>query len=682
MEDIEAADAAFENDVSAMAGTEKVLRFERLRDMALEGIDHYRPIWEEQNLCFDYYAGRQWSANDTAALQRQLRPVITFNRIGPVIDSITGLEINNREKAAVFPRLLGKAKQSELFSSGLEWLRSKANAEAEEADAFMDLAATGYGWTDTYLKAADKAPGRYDVGVDRVCPTECAMDPHAKKRNGKDTRYRVRCRSIPIEAARELFPDEEDVMLHAGWANVIDDNVNAYKPETERYFFTNAENVRARKQVTIVEVQWWEKAPYYEVHDPFRDIIVHMDKAMYDKANKRFALIRPGDKLQAVRYTRKVHRRAFLGAKILAEPPLPCPYDFSLQVMTGKRDKTRRAWFGLVRAMVDPQMWANKWLSQILHILNSNSKGGVLASKDTFEDWKKVEKNWNNPQYIAWLANGKAPEQIGYRQQTQFPQGLFELLNFSISSVRDASGFSLEMLGMADRDQPASLEWQRKQSGMTVLAIFFNALRMYRKDQAEYTLYMMQKWCADGRLIRVTIDAGEEQYIPLVLDQDVGVIEYDMVVDESPSSPNQKEAVWSMLMQAMPLLQSIQIPPQLWTELLKYSPLPTSVLSKMQELSKPDESGQQSQQIMQKLSMALMQAQADQLKGQAAESAADVVAKQAKAAKDMSDAKGIDLDNAIKRTTAGMAALGLQPPGGESAPGAMPAPPAPPQMGA
>ena len=37
-----------------------------------------------------FYHNNQWDANDAATLKEQLRPVITFNRIGPIVDTVSG----------------------------------------------------------------------------------------------------------------------------------------------------------------------------------------------------------------------------------------------------------------------------------------------------------------------------------------------------------------------------------------------------------------------------------------------------------------------------------------------------------------------------------------------------------------------------------------------------------------
>ena len=52
---------------------------------------------------------------------------------------------------------------------------------------------------------------------------------------------------------------------------------------------------------------------------------------------------------------------------------------YSWACITGELDRYKGHWFGLIETLRDPQMWANKWLSQTLHILNTTAKDGIVA---------------------------------------------------------------------------------------------------------------------------------------------------------------------------------------------------------------------------------------------------------------------------------------------------------------
>jgi hypothetical protein len=69
----------------------------------------------------------------------------------------------------------------------------------------------------------------------------------------------------------------------------------------------------------------------------------------------------------------------FLGNEPLQKGPAPIKGRFSWACITGELDRNKGHWFGLVKIMRDPQMWTNKWLSQMLHILNSTAKDGIVA---------------------------------------------------------------------------------------------------------------------------------------------------------------------------------------------------------------------------------------------------------------------------------------------------------------
>ena len=96
----------------------------------------------------------------------------------------------------------------------------------------------------------------------------------------------------------------------------------------------------------------------------------------------------------------------------------------------------------------------------------------------------------------------------------------------------------------------------------------------------------MRNFLSDGRLIRVVGPEGA-RFVPLV--RDPGAVEYDVVVDEAPSSPNQKERVWAALIQMMPVLTQTPVPADVWAELVRYSPLPESLTEKIAgSLMRPD----------------------------------------------------------------------------------------------
>jgi hypothetical protein len=258
----------------------------------------------------------------------------------------------------------------------------------------------------------------------------------------------------------------------------------------------------------------------------------------------------------------------------------PAKNNFSFKCMTGKRDRNKNVFFGIVRAMKDPARWSNKWMSQTMHIMNTTAKGGIAAERGGFFDNDaQGEASWAHQDQVTYLKSGalsgQNPKFIA-KPVSQFPQGSFELMQYANQSLRDVSGVNVEILGMqSSAGQAASLDLQRKQSALTILQPLFDSLRRYRKEQGRLMLYLIQHYLSDGRLIKIE-GPEEAQFVPLIKEQAFdGKISYDVIVDESPTSANQKEATWAMLQQILPVIGKM-LPPATWLALLKYSPLPTS----------------------------------------------------------------------------------------------------------
>jgi hypothetical protein len=113
----------------------------------------------------------------------------------------------------------------------------------------------------------------------------------------------------------------------------------------------------------------------------------------------------------------------------------------------------------------------------------------------------------------------------------------------------------------------------RKQSLMVILAPLFGNLRKYRKEQGRLLLYFITEYISDGRLIKIG-EGKDAEYTPLIRQSDT--VTYDVVVDESPTAPDQKAQTWMVLQQMIPFISNLGVPPQVWMEVLKYSPLPST----------------------------------------------------------------------------------------------------------
>lgn len=535
-----------------------------------------------------FLAGDQLSPEDRAYLDSQGRPHIVFNRVLTIMKAVAGMEINGRHEIQFLPRNTEDTAVNELLTGASKWMADGADAEDEESQAFYQAGTVGYGWTEQRVSYDDEPDGSYVEEM--IDCREMGYDRTAKKKNLSDTRRRWRIRRMPLSEAMDMFPGFNRYQLDAKWAEGISDYEYPQKSlEQKRIRDENTDDdyFDDLNEVTIVHIQWWEREPYWIVADVANNKKFELTDQEYARLSERWKQLGLGE-LHAVRMRKKKYYQAFLGSEILKKAePAPLGNRFSWECITGELDQKKRIFFGLLKTMKDPQLWANRFLAQIMQIMNATAKGGIIAERGAFDDEHEAEDGYAQPDSITWVEDGAISggnrAKIMEKPGRGDPAGYVNLLQFAISSIKDVVGVNLELLGQQDQNQPGILENMRKQAGMTVLATLFDSLRRYRKFIGKSRLYIIQNFLSDGRLIRIVGEEGA-QVVPLMREKTTG--EYDVIVDDAPTSPNQKEATWAIIAPMLPVFreQLLQNPVVL-AEVLSYSPLPAKLVDMLKRMA-------------------------------------------------------------------------------------------------
>jgi hypothetical protein len=538
---------------------------------------------QEARRCFDFRAGNQWSDEDKAILQEQMRMPTTFNRIDPYCRAVAGLEAGNRQQVRFIPREEGDVGVNELYTETVRWIRDMADAEYEEAEAFLDSFVSGIGCTETYMDYDEDPEGM--VKIDHLdCLTEVVWDHNSRKRNLTDRKFDFRIkRNMSYSEIKDMFPEKADSITCTNEWDSTEEDVDPWDRNPETAYKKDGSDVDGRtnktRKYTLVDYQYCEKESYYKVDDPISGQIVEMEEEQFNTINAKLQKVM-GFTLNATKLRRIKWYRAFIvGGTVMEVSPAPCQESSTRKFITAYRDRNQNMWYGIVRAMIDPQEWQNKFFSQIINIINSNSKGGLLAEEGAFTNPRKAEEDWANPTAIVMLKAGGLAK-IDQRQPAQLPASISQMMQFSIGAMTDVTGIPLELMGTVDRDQAGVLEAERKRTGITMLATLFDSFKQYRKDQGKLLLYFMKEYLSDGRLVRIMGESGQK-YVPLIRQDDT--IKFDVIVDDMPQSPNNKERVWGTMQVMLPILQSAGMPPEMLAEVVAYSPLPESFAQKLKQ---------------------------------------------------------------------------------------------------
>lgn len=641
-------------------------------DVALTA--HWSTWMEDAKFWFEFIAGRQWTPEEIAEMEGNEKIPVTFNVTGPVIDAVQGAEISNRQEVQYFPREVEDTGVSDVLTQGAKYVDDECNGDQEDSEAFWDALVCGIGWTETRPEVDGD---EVSLVKERVDPLQIKVDPASRKRCFEDKRYLKR--EIPMS------PDEfEDFKAEIGREDIegadgagIGDGKRLTIVNPRQRYENGMLGEGPGDTVIVNEWQWWEREAVHLAALPSPDNpgVTKLTKLDADELRQALS-IEPG--LKHTKSTQKAYYRAFATSNELLFKEKLTEGQFRYNAITGKRDRNKGTWFGLVRAMVDPGKFVNKLYSEVLHIVRTNANGGMALEEDAVSDVRQFEKSWAATDKVTWLKPGALSGAHGSKMVAKTPPtvqpALFQMMEFARDMVKACTGVNEEILGLVAREQAGVLEAQRKQAAYGILSAFFDAKRRYQRNQGTLLLAMIRLYIPDDKLVRI-VTKGDSQYVSLA--KSVEAEKYDVVVDEAPAGPDQKAKVWAILGPMLPqMLEAGLIGAEEIADVIPFLDIPASVANKLADAIR-----KRAQAQSQGDPTAEAQAKANVVKteAEAREKDASAQAKQASAFKHVTDAHathvGLGVDF-LRATASPEAPAG--PPSGTMADEAGPSPSGPP----
>ena len=569
-----------------------------VREKYLRARRHWGPWKRLAKKCYAYYAGRQWTEEEQTQLKASGKAPVVMNRIKPRVSAVVGMEISNRQELRYAPREEADEMLVSVLNKASEWTRDQAETEDHETEQFQDMVISGIGCSETVMDYEENPDG---IAVTmRRSPLGYDWDSNATDANFTDaehyfysqdiTRDQFEAMGFPISKARagalgvqDLWEQQEEQPHDADRDKFYENEVPMAGGRDE---YKRGQKVRLVRYHYIKRVKVWrvmmpdgsmrftrpEKASEITAMMAARGLSVQFAEFEDDMpAGMQTVPEGPVLILPYVEQMEKEYRRAyFTGNELLEDKESPCPYGFTDSFMTGWRDETEGHFIGMVAGLIDPQEWSNKFLSQAIYIYTVNPKGGWIVKKRAVENPSEFESKIASPDAVQWarddanLQNDFLPVKPG-----QYPPDLDKLTAFAIDSLPALDGLTPETMGLVSRDQPGILENMRKQASMAVLAPLFNAKRRHHKRQGKVLIHYISRYFSDAQLARIVGRPIPPEVLEALRSLDVR--NYDVIVDDAPTSPNAKEYTLNILMEV--LRQAPESAAKLMPLMIKNTPL-------------------------------------------------------------------------------------------------------------
>lgn len=538
--------------------------------------------WNNTRKCQAFYAGDFMTYEDKIQFNTsngKKRATVRINTVKPYVNAVNGFLIQTRSNADYSAKIEDEIEQqlySEYANSIKDYLRENGNADQTDSQGNKDVLIAGYGAQETAMSYGDgyatAEPGG-SVIFGRLDPLTVGWDPFAQAMNVMDKRWIYYGKEFDIKDALVLFDDAkkedfEGIDGPEGGDYKFLPNGGVYDRQRIGAEFTDPKG----DMVKVYFYQWYDVEEYYEALNPIHnlqseiaiqaamfkleavaaeaddegdaDFDPRATKLVFSNALKARLVEEFDDLIDPIKFNRKVFYGAVLsGNKVFSKYRLPTQQDFTIQIKTGDRDDKNKIWVGMVNSMMEPVMYYNKALTELMFIIGANSKGGVMIEEDAVEDIEEFEEQYPKTDSVVVVNPGAlSGGKIQTKKEPQSVTGYENVVTLMDSAMVQVNGIDKTFLGSSEnRLETAALQRKRIKQITALLAQYVDSILLSQKMGSRILLDFMRIWSQnnEGALFPILGKNGMTQY--LRVSQDKLMAEYGITINDAPPTDEEED---------------------------------------------------------------------------------------------------------------------------------------------
>ena len=430
------------------------------------------------------FSGRR---EELKILKERGQPAIVINKIADKLQLLCGMERKARTDPKAFARTPAEEDRADAATQALRYIADDNSFPLVRSAVFNDMLVEGAGGAELGLE--DDGQGGANVTITHVPWDRIFYDPHSRRLDFGDARYKGLVIWMDRDQLEEMYPDGDDV-IEASFSST--DFYYNDRPETAFWTDNN------RRRVRVVQCHWARAAPGGRRPTPA-------------------TVFWPSRSAPASRTARASRACGLI-----------------LQSAYINRENQR---YGMVRGLISLQDEINKRRSKALHLLSVRQ---VIAEQGAVPDVDKARREVAKPDgYIEVMPGLK----FEIEQTADLANGQFQLLQHATAEMQ-LSGPNAAMSGTDPRELSGRAILAQQAGGAAQNEPLADALRYWSRRVYESCWMAAREYWTAGKWVRVTDDLNETRW--------VGINRPVRLMDKLADMPEQQRAVLMQRMQLQP----------------------------------------------------------------------------------------------------------------------------------